>query len=84
MFGMTLLLKKPTHERAGCAANLLAPVNEALRSPFEMGAVCRRHVLYDGRVASHAIVSGVAGHAAAAMQQLDGARRDACVELESD
>jgi len=49
-------------------------VNEALRRPFEMGAVCRRHVLYDCRIASHAIVAGVTGYATAAMQQLDGAR----------
>ncbi len=84
MFGMTLLLKKPTHERAGCAANLLAPVNEALRSPFEMGAVCRRHVLDDGGVASHAIVAGMAGHTATAMQQLDSARCDARIKLESN
>ncbi len=74
---MALFLQKPRDERAGGAANLLTPVDKPLRSPFEMGAVCRRHVLDDGGVASYAIIASMAGHTATAMQQLDSARSDA-------
>jgi|GEM_PF-2817087 len=49
-----------------------------------MGAVCRRHVLDDGGVAAYAIIASMAGHTATAMQQLDSARSDARIELESD
>ena len=82
VFRVVLLLQQPGDERAGCRADLLPPVDQSLRRPFEMGAVC--HVLDDRGIAAHAVVTGVAGDAAATMQQFDHARRDARIELEAD
>ena len=71
VFRMTLLLVQPGgDERAGCRTDLLSPVNEPLWRPFEMGAVCGRHVFDDGGVAARAIVTGVAGLADALSKQL--------------
>lgn len=84
VFRVALLLQQPGDEGASCRADLLAPVNQPLRRPFQMGAVCGRHVLDDGGVATCAVIAGVAGNTAAAMQQLDSARRDARIELEAN
>ncbi len=84
VFRVALLLQQSGDERAGGRADLLAPVNQPLRRPFEMGSVCGRHVLDDGGVAARAVIAGVAGNAAAAMQQFDRARRNARIELEAD
>jgi hypothetical protein len=68
VFRVALFLQQPGDERAGCRTDLLTPVDEPLWRPIEMSAVSCRHVFDDSGVAARAIITGVAGDAATAMQ----------------
>ena len=70
MFGMLVGLQQPGDEFAACHADALAPIDQPLRRPLQVGAVGSRHVGLHRGVAAAALVASVGGHALAAQQQL--------------
>jgi len=70
VFGMLVGLQQPGDEFAACHADALAPIDQPLRRPLQVGAVGSRHVGLHRGVAAAALVASVGGHALAAQQQL--------------
>ncbi len=80
---MLILFEQAAHDGTSSAADLLAPVDQPLRRPFEVSAVRGGHVLGHGREAAGGRAQ-VGRNALAAMQQLDGMRGDAGVQRLAD
>nr|POE54667.1 hypothetical protein CFP56_78537 [Quercus suber] len=84
LLGMGAPVQDGDDEALGCGADLPAPALEAGRRPFGITAVGARHVLGIGAVPGAAVAPIMGGDALAAVEHLDGAGREAHVDLLAD
>lgn len=81
---MGFALEDPLHQRAGRAADPLAPPDEPIRTPLDVLLVGFRAVAGIGGEAADAVTAGVHGDALPAIQDLDGPGGETNVDLLTD